>query len=302
MTKHKQTKPPKIAFETTFTGQSPVTIFDFLKESSPLSGRGLRKYFFKGLVSLNHKKAHSQAMIKPGDQIRVYEMDLEYQTLTPEAIPIEVVFENSDLLVVNKPPLMATHPSGDITSNTLANGVADYLNKTGHTVKVRPVNRLDYGTSGLVIFAKNGLVQTRLSQAIQEHQIARIYYAVVQGIPEHEEGLINLPIGIVNGERVVTEKGQSAETHYRIIQKLTEASLLELTLKTGRTHQIRIHLHQIGHPILGDHQYGVRSRFINRPALHAGKLNFNVPEFKIPELITPLPQDILDLLQALGSM
>jgi 23S rRNA pseudouridine1911/1915/1917 synthase len=301
MTKNNPKKLQKIAFETTFSGQAPMTIFDFLKQSSPLSGRGLRKYFFKGLVSLNHKKAHTQAMVKPGDKIRVYGIDQEHQTLAPEAILIEVVFENSDFLIVNKPPLMATHPSGNITSNTLANGVADYLNKTGHTLKVRPVNRLDYGTSGLIIFAKNDLVQTRLSQAIQEHQIARIYFAVVQGIPERAEGMINLPIGIVNGQRVVTETGQPAETHYRVIQKLTEACLLELTLKTGRTHQIRIHLNQIGHPILGDSQHGVRSRFITRPALHAGKLNFDASDFAVPELVAQLPRDILDLIQALGS-
>lgn len=300
MTKHHlKNEPKKIIFEFTFNDPISQPLRDYLKESSPISGRSLRKYFFKGLIRLNQKKAHSQAIIKRGDHIQILEMGPEHQALPPETTPIEVVFENPDILVVNKPPLLATHPSGNITANTLANRVAGYLNKTGHPVKVRPVNRLDYGTSGLVIFAKNALTQDHLSRAIQDHQIARIYYAVVQGIPENEAGSINLPIGIVKGIRKVTENGQPAETHYRNIEKLSAASLLELTLKTGRTHQIRIHLGHTGYPIIGDKQYGVKSPLIGRPALHAGKLVFKTPEFDLPEITVPLPRDMVELISTL---
>ncbi len=296
-------KKPKskssLIYETTYNQEITLTISNYLKQSTTLSGRNLRQYFFKGLVHLNHKKAHSQAKLKNGDLIQVFKPSGERQTLTPEKMLLDIVYENTDLLVINKPARLAVHPSGKITSGTLANGIAAYFEKTGLKIKVRPVNRLDYGTSGLVIFAKNAATQTALTEAIQKHAIKRIYYAVVQRIPDSKTGTVKLPIIEANGKRKVGSQGQPAVTHYQVINQYKSGALLELDIETGRTHQIRVHLSHIGHPILGDNQYGNPSSLINRPALHAGKLNFDASNFQIPELTAPFPEDYNRLLVSL---
>ncbi len=299
----KTTSKTNLIYESTVEKDTSSTISAYLKESSTLSGRSLRQYFFKGLVLINHKKAHSQAKLKLGDLIQVYAPGTEYQALKPEPMDLDVIYENNDLLVINKPPLIAVHPSGSITSGTLANGITAYFEKKDLKIKVRPVNRLDYGTSGLIIFAKSAAVQERLSLAIQKHTVQRIYYAVVQGVPEPNSGTINLPITGKNGKRIVALGGQSSITEYKVIKAFNNAALLELNLKTGRTHQIRVHLSHIGHPILGDHQYGTKTPLINRPALHAGKLIFQKGlELDLSELAIPLPADMKNLLHNFSSL
>ncbi|HEX3046466.1 MAG TPA: RluA family pseudouridine synthase [Bacillota bacterium] len=292
--------PKSPIFESVYQGGAPVSLFDYLKTTAQISGRSLHKFFFKGLILVNGRKAHSSAILKPGATVKVLAMK-EQTTLAPEVIPLEIVFENEDLLVLNKPAMIAVHPVKEITAGTLSNGVAAYFQKISLNAKVRPVNRLDYGTSGLIIFAKTAQAQAKASEGIQNHTIRRIYYALVQGIPKPPEGVINLPIREFKGKRIVGEGGQPAQTHYRVIEEFSKASLLELTLKTGRTHQIRVHLNAIGCPILGDPQYGVKAptgaqgQRIQHPALHAGKLDFTSSSFKIPELTAPLPPDFLNL-------
>jgi 23S rRNA pseudouridine1911/1915/1917 synthase len=295
----KQKNSHNLLFETTYHGEAYIVITDFLKQAAPLSGRSLRQYFFKGLVHLNHKKAHSKAKLKDGDLIQVYGIHEEYPTLQSETMPLDIIYENDDLLIINKPAQLAVHPSGNITSGTLANGVAAYFEKNRLKIKVRPVNRLDYGTSGLIIFSKKAEIQNSLSKATQENRIHRIYYAVVNGIPNQREGIIDLPIGERNSKRIISEQGKPALTHYQVIETLNNSALLELSLKSGRTHQIRIHLSHIGHPILGDPQYGIPSSLIKRPALHAGKLNFSDTGMDIPELNAPFPEDFTNLLNTL---
>ncbi len=289
----------QICFESDYNLEESVSIADFLKKTSPISGRSLRKYFFKGLIYRNGKKAHSQTLLKPGDHIIVYTLFENHASLEPEAIPIDIIFEDQNILVINKPALLAVHPSGNIKSGTLANAVAHYFNRTGLKAKVRPVNRLDYGTSGLIIFAKNTQAQTLLSEEIKAGRIGRIYYALVAGVIEKDRGIIELAIGEHNGVRKVTPIGKIALTEYRTLKRLSDASLLEISLETGRTHQIRIHLSAIGHPIYGDKQYGVKTPLIKRPALHAGKLVFQNSAFKVPELEANWPEDFQKLLDQL---
>jgi 23S rRNA pseudouridine1911/1915/1917 synthase len=289
----------KLIFETTYSQVAPDLLWDFLKSVAGLSGRSLRRSFFKGLIRLNRRPAHSKAMVKNGDLVQVYGSEEYTETLTSEPLPIEVIYEDAQLLVLNKPALLPVHPSGKITSGTLANRVAAYFQQQNLQIKVRPVNRLDYGTSGLIIFAKSAAVQAQLSSMIQQHRIRRIYSAVVRGIPVPEAGTITAPIGQKRGKRcIVPTGGQAAQTAYRTLRQFSAAALLELELKTGRTHQIRIHLAHVGCPIIGDLTYGVESSLINRPALHAGKLIFNTGEFKVPELTTPLPKDLEKLLNS----
>jgi 23S rRNA pseudouridine1911/1915/1917 synthase len=289
----------KLIFETKYTATTPGLLREFLKAAAQLSGRSLRTAFFKGQIKLNRRPAHSEAMVKNGDLVQVYAGAEYTETLTPEPQPIAIIYENEQLLVLNKPALLPVHPSGKITSGTLANRVAAYFQQQNLPIKVRPVNRLDYGTSGLIIFAKSAAIQAQLSKTLQEHRIKRIYYCLVQGNPNPESGIIRASIGQIRGRRCIAPNGQAAETAYRIIRRFRDASLLELELKTGRTHQIRIHLAHIGCPLLGDPTYGIKSAAINRPALHAGKLIFNTEAFKVPELTTPLPEDMEKLINSL---
>lgn len=289
----------QICFESSYDLEESLTISHFLKELSPLSGRSLRKYFFKGLVFRNGKKAHSETLLKTGDRITVYAITESQDSLEAEPIPIKIIYEDQNLLVLDKPASLAVHPSGSIKSGTLANGVAHYFNNIGLKSKVRPVNRLDYGTSGLIIFAKNAQTQKSLSEAIKEGKIKRIYYAVVAGIVKSERGIINYSISEKNGARQVAADGKNALTEYRTLQRYNNASLLEINIQTGRTHQIRVHLSAIGHPIYGDSKYGKKTLLIKRPALHAGKLVFHDSAFKIPELQAPWPADFQNLINNL---
>ncbi len=287
----------KFIFQTVVPESVSMPLGDFLKQTAPLSGRSLRKYFFKGLVLLNNRRAHSAAMVKSGDSVIVFEDTVENPALKAENIPLDIVYEDYDLLVLNKPAGLVVHPVRNILTGTLVNGVAAYFKEIGLHAKVRPVNRLDSGTSGLIIFAKNVLTQDSLSKAILKHQISRIYFAIVSGIPGSDSGIITAPIGENKDRRFVTKHGRPAETHFKIVERFRDACMLELNLKTGRTHQIRAHLSYIGFPILGDPKYGVASQLINRPALHAGKINFSASSFPIPELTAPFPADFRELLE-----
>lgn len=289
------TPQDSLLFEAVYREAEPGELEAYLRKRAGISGRSLRKYFFRGLVFVNQRKAHSAAKVKPGDIVKVL-LPKEQQSLAAEDLPIEIVFENHDLLVLNKPAGMAVHPSGKINRGTLSHGVAAYFEKTGHAAKVRPVNRLDYGTSGLVIFAKSAASQEQLSNAIREHRIARIYTALVHGCPTAQSGMIDLPISEVRGRRIVSATGQPAQTNYRIVEKIPPYSLLEIRLVTGRTHQIRVHLSHLGWPVVGDPQYGRKSSLIDRPALHAGRLDFAASGFPVPPLEAPLPADFRSLI------
>jgi len=240
----------QICFNSEYNLTEAVSIIEFLKKHSPLSGRSLRKYFFKGLVFCNGKKAHSQTILKSGDQIIVYALDEKNTSLEPEPIPIKIIFEDQNLLVINKPAFQAVHPSGNIKSGTLSNAVAYYFAQSGIKSKVRPVNRLDYGTSGLIIFAKSAQAQTLLSEEIRQGRIGRIYYAIVNGLVKNDRGEIDLAIGQRKGVRTVIPDGKNALTAYQTLKRFNNASLLEVKLQTGRTHQIRIHLSAVRPPAL----------------------------------------------------
>lgn len=294
-------KNQRVIFEARYDLGNSMPLTTFLKNAANLSGRSLRRYFHHGLIELNRKKAHSNAQLKAGDQIRVFQAKESPDGLVREAEPIEVIYEDQELLVVNKPPGLPVHPSGTISSGTLANRVAHYFHQNRLALKVRPVNRLDYGTSGLILFAKSASSQADLSAAIQTHQIARIYYAVVQSSPSPPQGIINAPIGGTGKKRCVSSQGQTAITHYRTVTTYPQGTLLELTLETGRTHQIRVHLAHIGSPILGDPVYGVKTNLIRRPALHAGKLSFKRSRWTISDLYAELPDDLTHLIQALQT-
>jgi 23S rRNA pseudouridine1911/1915/1917 synthase len=192
----------------------------------------------------------------------------------------EVVFEDDFIMVVNKPAGVKVHPTNPADFDTLANRVAAHYEQTGQALAVRIVHRLDQSTSGLLVLAKNEFAQYRLDEMMRRRAIARTYVAVVHGVLKSKAGTMDAPIARdrhADRYRVTKQGGQAARTHYRVIGAGAHFSLLELTLDTGRTHQIRVHLSHLGHPLLGDTLYGGQPDGITRPALHARFLRFPHP-------------------------
>jgi len=199
---------------------------------------------------------------------------------------------------------MVVHPTKSHNDKTIANGVTDYIIKQNEKVKIRFVNRLDMNTSGLVIVAKNAYAHHTLSLDMGENKVEKKYITVVKGIVKDDEGTINAPIYRPTEDsikRVVDERGQASVTHYKVLERLNDATVLEVKLETGRTHQIRVHMAYIGHGIIGDELYGyVDEALINRQALHAYSLVFEQPRTKEElKFEAKLPKDIEELIQKL---
>ena len=262
----------------------------------------LRRMKNGGKVCLNGKPAFITQRVKAGDRISIYFADSATK-IVPQPMKLDIVYEDDSLLIINKAPHIAVHPTRTYPDGTLANGVAYHWQKQGAARKVRLLHRLDRETSGLILIAKEPYAYHRLVQQLRTRQLRRKYLAVVQGRPEAKVGTIDQPIGRdLNPEghalkRTVTATGKSARTFYRVIKEYPLVSLLELELVTGRTHQIRVHLKWMGHPIVGDEMYGQASMLIDRQALHAWSLEFTNPrsgqQLKVK---APIPPDIKAIL------
>lgn len=184
------------------------------------------------------------------------------------------------MLVVNKPPYIVVHPTKSHQDNTIANGVAYYFKMHGIQKKVRLVNRLDMNTSGILIIAKNPYVHNELSNQMKLSSVDKYYYAIVEGVVEKEKGTVNEPIARLNSDdiiRVVSPLGKECITHYEVEERYDNMTLVKLKLETGRTHQIRVHMKHIGHPVLGDTLYGKESELIGRQALHCFEMKIIHP-------------------------
>mgnify|MGYP000905317934 FL=1 len=225
-----------------------------------------------GVLLINNNASSMVAKVKPWDHIAIF---LSYECKTnPELLPLTVIYEDDDLLIVNKEAGQIVHPRHQYISGTLANAIAGYLEKKGEQPASYLINRLDRGTSGLLLAAKNPLAAWILSNEI--NYMEKEYLALVAGVLERESGSIDLPIkDPENGmKRLISSVGKPARTDYYLLQQYKEAALLKISLKTGRTHQIRVHLSAIGHPIIGDDLYGEGNPFVQRPMLHAHFISF----------------------------
>ena len=252
-------------------------------------------------VNKNFKKLDKK--VKKGDLIEV-SIQEDMANFKPQDLNLDIVYDDFDLIVVNKPPFMVVHPTKSHFENTMANGVTDYIVKKGEAVKIRFVNRLDMNTSGLVIVAKNPFAQHVLSSEMKEEGFDKKYITIVKGIVEKDRDTINEPIYRPTDDsvkRVVDPRGQESITHYKVIERLKDATFLEVKLETCRTHQIRVHMSHIGHPIIGDELYGsLDEDLINRQALHAYSLKFKQPRTKeILEFKTDIPRDMKELIEKL---
>ena len=281
---------------------------EYLKREMGISTRLIRSASIQKRIFINNEVVKMNRVIKNGEIIKIDLEKEESQNIAPEKIDIDIVYEDEDILVVNKKPFMVVHPTKTYQSGTLANGVINYFMESNQNCIVRLVSRLDMNTSGLIIIAKNQFSHGMLSKAMSENKVEKRYLAIVHGIFKEKQGTIDKPIyrpeGIENGtRRVVDERGQRSITHYKVVEEFSDSSLVECKLETGRTHQIRVHLSYLGHPIYGDTLYGFEGdeELIPRQALHAYGLDFKSPKTKETlSLRAKLPDDMESLLKKVG--
>lgn len=220
--------------------------------------------------------------------------------LVPAPGPLDIVYEDEDVIVLNKVPGVSVHPGPGHFDDTLGNFLVDYYEKTGQEADFHPVHRLDRGTSGLLVSAKHPHAQEVLKNQLHTTRFRRIYLAVCEGVPDPLAGVVDAPLGPKPGslmEQMVRPDGKSARTRYETLEVWNGRALLRLELDTGRTHQIRLHMAYIGCPLTGDFLYGTENRaLISRPALHSAELSFRHPiTGKALEFRSPLPEDMTRL-------
>ncbi|NDL68697.1 RluA family pseudouridine synthase [Anaerotalea alkaliphila] len=290
-------------------GQGNTKLKDFLKGTGGLSGRLLKKAAKAGGVLVNGRPAPMDRTLEEGDRVEVRMEERGVQSFEPQPMELAILYEDRDILVVEKPPFLLVHPTPNHPAGTLANGILHHLRREDPRAIVRLVGRLDRDTSGLVLVAKDAHAHMRLSEegAVEE----KAYLALVHGRPDPPQGTYDQPIGKSPDDpvrRQVLPGGRESRTRYQVLgtwehPQAGEVSLVSLTLETGRTHQIRVHLSHGGHPLLGDPLYGIPGETVpGRQALHCHRLVLRHP--RTGEQLgfeSPLPPDLGALLPAPGS-
>lgn len=279
-----------------------TNVKEVLKAEFSMSDRLLLRLKKLNKIYLNNAPTSVNHLIIENDLIECYlDYEEDNSNIVRTEMPIDIIYEDDSYLVVNKLAGIPVHPSMDHYTDSLSNGVAFYFNKIGLKKKIRPVNRLDKDTSGIVIFAKNEYIQECLVKQMKSKDFVKKYIAVVNGNLDNLVGTINFPITRKVGsiiERCINEAGDTAITHYKVLNRKTNFDVIECILETGRTHQIRVHFAYLGHALLGDSLYGTSSELINRQALHAYEVQFIHPISKQQvEYVSNIPEDLNKLLQ-----
>ena len=283
-----------------WVGREEGRLDQFLaREESRLTRSRIRSLIDGGHVLVNGSAAKASRKLRPGDRLLLTIPPPQPSELRAEDVPLTVVYQDQELLVVDKPAGLAVHPGPGHPSQTLVNGILAIcpdLQAIGGTLRPGIVHRLDKDTSGLMIVAKNEMALLDLSTQFKDRQVRKGYLALAQGRLEPSEGTIDAPIGRhpVHRKRMgVVSGGRQARTAYRVVRYLSGASFLEVYPTTGRTHQIRVHLTSLGHPLVGDWVYGRKDAMLNRHFLHAHLLGFRHPTSGEPlEFTSPLPDDL----------
>lgn len=272
-----------------------------LNEEFKFSAKLKNKLISNQLILLNSIFVDTRTTITKGDIIDII---LDYPEDNSNVIAtnmhLNIIYEDAHLLIIDKPAGIAVHPSILHYKDSLSNGIKSYYDKIGLAKKVRPVTRIDLNTSGLVVFAKNEFIQESLIRQMSNNYFVKTYLCLAEGTVTPQNGSINAPITRKSDsiiERTVSSDGQYAVTNYEVLQYFENFSLVKCILKTGRTHQIRVHFAFIGHPLLGDSLYGNSSKLINRQALHCYNLKFIHPVSKITlNLFASIPDDFNNLI------
>lgn len=278
------------------------SILHFLQEQGYSAQIIIRLKQDEQAVLLNDTPVFVKTPLQPGDLLTItIREEHSSEKIPPVKLPLDIVYEDEDVLVVNKPANMPIHPSLGNYENSLANALAYYYEAQGTAFVFRCLTRLDRDTSGLTLIAKHmlsaGILSAQLAKKGTAEGIEREYLAICQGIFDDKQGTIDAPIARTPGsimERCVSLEGDRAITHYKVLQEAKDLSLLRLRLETGRTHQIRVHCKHVGHPIIGDFLYNPDYTYMNRQALHSAYLAFTHPiTKKRMEFHAPLPTDML---------
>lgn len=278
------------------------SINEILLTNFNLSTRLLTKLIKNKNIYINNNIVDTRNTVINGD---ILLLDFNYEednsNIIPTKMNLDIIYEDKWLLVVNKPAGIPIHPSRLHYYDSLSNGIKYYFDSINLKKKIRPVNRLDLNTSGLVIFAKCEYIQEEFSKQMANDIFKKEYLCIVEGLLQKKKDIINLPIARKEGsiiERCIDKTGQKSITHYEVVQEFQNYSLLHCILETGRTHQIRVHMQSINHAILGDTLYGTTSDLINRQALHSYKIKCIHPVTKENLIfIAQLPKDMETLIK-----
>jgi len=296
----------------------------FLSEQTlPLTRSQIKKLIDTQHVTVNQVLAKASCLIKKGDLIEVHLQEPKKSSVEPENIALEIIFEDDHIVVVNKPAGMVVHPAAGNYSGTLVNALlfhCSFLSGVGGILRPGIVHRLDKGTSGVLLVAKNDIAHQNLSNQFKSRSVKKIYLALVYRQMEEDEGKIETEIGRHCSDRkkmsTHARKGRSAVTRWKVLKKYKNYSLLEVHIQTGRTHQIRVHLSSLHHPIIGDNLYGgkkclsnlkdvvIKSKLksMQRPFLHAHLLGFQHPQNdQYQEFTAPLPEELNEILTVIES-
>ncbi|MFD1426809.1 RluA family pseudouridine synthase [Kroppenstedtia sanguinis] len=282
------------------------TVEEVLKGPLLLSNRMINRLTRSRGIRLNRQMPYLKRVVQEGDQLQVAVRPREQADLEPEPIPLEVPYEDEDWMVVDKPAGINVHPVHSGEAGTLAHGIIHRWKEQGWEGKVRPVHRLDRHTSGLLVVAKSAYAHQLMDRQLREKRLKRVYYAFLEGSLTQApaaEGTIDAAIDRDPDHplrRQVSPAGDPAVTHYRVLARNQEATLVQVELETGRTHQIRVHFSHLGFPLFGDGLYGSTSPLIRRQALHACEVGFHHPLRGEPVTVhSPLPKDLTRLAKEL---
>ncbi len=287
--------------------EPPVRLDKFLARELPSFSRSyIQKLIDLDTVLVNGQKAKASLKITTGDTVIVTILPPTEKTLLSEPIPLSIVYDDADIIVVDKPAGMTVYPAPGHSGQTLINALLAYyppIAKIGNPNRPGIVHRLDKDTSGLLVVAKNDDAQQNLIGQFKARCVTKVYLALVKGRITALRGIIEAPIGRdpYNRKRMaIAEKGKEARTEYRVSEYYGNYTLLEVVLKTGRTHQIRVHLSAIGYPVIGDSTYGGKSTFLKRQFLHAHKLGLKLPSTgTYKEFESGLPADLQHILNSI---
>lgn len=284
----------------------------YLSENEEYSRMAIQRLINDGKIIVNGKKIKASYKVQNGDKIKIEEEKPKEIELKAQNIPLEVLYEDNDIIVVNKPKGMVVHPANGNPDGTLVNAIMaickDSLSGIGGEIRPGIVHRLDKNTSGAIIIAKNDKAHIALSNQLKNHEIKKTYFALVRGIVKESNATINMPIARSKNDRkkmAVDKNGKEAITHFKVLERFDDCTLLEVNIETGRTHQIRVHLSHIGYPIIGDDVYsnGKNRWNVKGQCLHAKSLDFKHPiTGKQIHIEAPLPKYFTDILKELESI